>query len=192
MFNTQYNRLRVISNAGDRKRIVKAGVLNNKKQIVVKEKGHEDLYAYINSFADSVNIHVLLARFANGDKEALLQRAGAFIDISALPTNINEFVELYHNGESYFNSLPIEIKEKFNNNMTEFISKIGSSEFNDIMSVSPDEIRKQKIELVKENKEIHKEAAKVQFNNTVYGDLPNEGDIGLNPVKPPIIEREVK
>lgn len=192
MFNTQYNRLRVISNAGDRKRIVKAGVLNNKKQIVVKEKGHEDLYAYINSFADSVNIHVLLARFANGDKEALLQRAGAFIDISALPTNINEFVELYHNGESYFNSLPIEIKEKFNNNMTEFISKIGSTEFNDIMSVSPDEIRKQKIELVKENKEIHKEAAKVQFNNTVYGDLPNEGDIGLNPVNPPIIEREVK
>ena len=189
MFKTQYQRERVTTNSGDRLRIVRAGVLNNKKQIVVKEKGTEDLYAYINSFADSVDIHVLLARFANGDKEALLQRAGAFIDISALPTNINEFVELYHNGEAYFNSLPIEVKEKFNNNMTEFISKIGTKEFNEALSISPAEIRQEKLDVIKENKAIHKDAAKVQFNNTVYGDV---GEI-TDPVTPtPIIEKGVK
>lgn len=191
MFRTQFKRLRKETNAGSPIRIIKAGQLDKGKNLKVVEKGKENFYAYINSFADSVDINVLLARFANGDKEALLQRAGAFIDISALPTNINEFIELYHNGETYFNSLPIEIKEKFNNNMTEFISKIGDKEWLEIMNTSPADIKQEKLDLIKENKALLKDAAKVQFNNSVYGEIPIDKPIDeITPIDPePIIER---
>ena len=109
-FRTQYERKEVISNPGSPIRIVRAAEYDKHKNIVVTDKGKEDLYAYINSFADSVNIHVLLARFMNGDKESLMQRTGAYIDVSSVPTNINEFMELARNAENLFNTLPIETK----------------------------------------------------------------------------------
>ena len=97
-FRTQFDkRPRYNCEPGSPIKDILAGEYNKQKQLVVVKKGEENLYAYINSFADSVDINVLLARFANGDKEALLQRAGAYIDISSLPTNINDFIELSRN-----------------------------------------------------------------------------------------------
>lgn len=99
MFRTQFDRIRTQSNVGSPIKPYRAGKLDAKKNVKVETKGSTNLYAYINSFADSVDIHVLLARFANGDKEALIQRAASFIDISELPNNINDFIELYKNGQ---------------------------------------------------------------------------------------------
>lgn len=169
MFRTKFERIQVNTCPGDGIAPVRAGEYNAQHQIVVKEKGKEDLYSKINSYANSVNIHVLLKRFQNGDKEALMQRAGAFIDISALPTNLNEFVNMYKNGENLFNTLPKEVKEKFNNNMVEFIAKIGTSEWKEIMSASPADIKEEVLENDKKAQKAHKEAARVQFNNSVYG-----------------------
>lgn len=170
MFRTKYERIRVESNPGSNIKVKRAGEYDAKHNIVVKPVGKEDLYSEINSYANSVNIHVLLNRFKNGDKEALFQRAGAYIDISAMPTNLNDFVALYKSGENFFKTLPAEIKAKFNNNMIEFISKIGEPEWKEIMSVSPAQIKQEAIEKDKKVEKAHKEAAKEQFDNTVYGD----------------------
>lgn len=136
MFRNKYERREVISQPGDPVKIQYAGEYDKNKNLVVVPKGKINLRSYINSFADSVDIHVLLARFQNGDKEALLQRAGAYIDISALPTNINEFIELSRNAENLFNTLPVEVKEKFNNNVVEFISTVGDPDWIKKMSTS--------------------------------------------------------
>lgn len=167
-FRTKYDRVVKNSESGDSIRIVKSAQLGKDKVLEVVEKAKEDFYAYINSFADSVDIHVLLNRFKNGDKEALVQRAGAYIDISALPTNINEFLELSRNAEELFNSLPIETKQAFNNNVVEFISTIGDDSWNEKMAKSPDQIYKDKNESYKEANNAHKEAVKMK--NSVYGD----------------------
>ena len=184
-FRTKYDkRPRYYTDPGSPIEDVLEAEYNKKKQLEVVKKGEKDLYAYINSFADSVDIHVLLARFANGDKEALLQRAGAYIDISALPTNINDFIALSRNAENLFNGLPVEIKAKFNNNVVEFISKIGDDDWKEIMSTSPDEIRNNIIDSSIETKKKNEKAAKVQFNNSVYGEDYEVGsdDPKVNPI----------
>lgn len=167
-FRTKYDRREVISNPGDPIRIIRAGELKNNVLTVV-DKGKENLYAYINSFADSVNIHVLLNRFKNGDTESLMQRAGAYIDISALPSNINEFMQLARNAENLFNTLPIEVKNAFNNNVVEFISTIGDDSWKEKMAASPAQIYSEKNEEYKEIAKANKKAVK-GFDNTVYGD----------------------
>lgn len=173
MFRTKYQRIEKVSNPGDPIRIVRAGEIDKKTHnLVVVEKGKEDLYAKINSFADSCNIHVLLARFRNGDNESLLQRAGAFIDISAMPANINDFIALSRNAENLFNSLPVSVKESFNNNVVEFISTIGDPEWKEKMSKSEAQILNEQSEEFKSQKKAHTVGAKVQFNNSVYGDQP--------------------
>ena len=104
-FRTQYERKEVFTDPGSPIRKIRAAEYDKQKNIEVVDKGEEDLYAYINSFADSVDIHVLLARFMNGDKESLLQRAGAYIDVSSVPTNINDFIDLAKNAESVFSPI---------------------------------------------------------------------------------------
>lgn len=179
-FRTKFVRKSVSTESGSPIRIVRAGKLDAKKNIKVVEKGEKNAYAEINSFANSVNIHVLLARFANGDKEALMQRAGAFIDVSAMPTNINDFVNLYKDGENLFNTLPVEIKEQFHNNMVEFITKIGDEDWMRIMKQSPADIKAEKLDQIKSADAAHVEASKVQFNS-VYGD---QSDLPAEPVDP--------
>lgn len=167
-FRTRYDRIVKTSNNGDPIRSVRAGELKN-NVITVVEKGKEDLYSFINSFADSVDVHVLLTRFKNGDKEALMQRAGAYIDISAMPANINEFMQLAKNAENVFNGLPIEVKESFNNNVVEFISTIGDSSWKEKMAKSPAQIYQDKNAEYIQATKAHKKAVK-GFDNTVYGD----------------------
>lgn len=189
-FRTKYERKEIFTNHGDPIQIVKAGEYDKNHQIKVVEKGKKNLYAYINSFADSVNIHVLLARFKNGDKESLLQRAGAYIDISALPTNINEFIELSRNAETLFNSLPVEVKESFNNNVVEFISTIGDDSWKEKMSKSPALLKEEANNSFKAATEAHKAAVNP---NSVYGDQPVADPIVNNePVINPLTGNEVK
>ena len=191
-FRTKYERKIVKTNPGDPIQIVKAGEYDKNHTIKVVPKGKKDLYAYINSFADSVNIHVLLARFKNGDTESLMQRAGAYIDISALPTNINEFIELSRNAETLFNSLPVEVKESFNNNVVEFISTIGDDSWKEKMAKSPALLKEEANENFKKAAEAHKKAIQ---GNTVYGDqviTEPVPDVSTQPVINPLTGNEVK
>lgn len=190
-FRTKYERVVKETDAGSPFKIVRAGEYDKNHQIKVVEKGKENFYGYINSFADSVDIHVLLNRFKNGDKESLLQRAGAYIDISALPTNINEFIELSRNAESLFNSLPVEVKESFNNNVVEFISTIGDDSWNEKMRKSPALLQKEISDKSRDAKKAHLDS--IKMNNSVYGDqiINTAPDAENQPVINPLTGNEV-
>ena len=185
-FRTQYDkRPRYICNPGSPICKILQGVYNKDKIIEVVPKGKKDLYAEIQSYADSVDINVLLTRFVNGDKDALLQRAAAYLDISALPNNINDFIELSRNASNLFDTLPVETKKLFNNNVTEFISTIGDKEWLDKMAMSPAEIREKIITESNEKRAKNKDAAKVQFGDTVFGeDYTPDPDVKTPKINP--------
>lgn len=195
MFRTKYQRVQVNAETGSPIRVVREAVYDKRKNITVVEKGKENLYAYINSFADSVDINVLLARYRNGEKDALLQRAGAYIDISSMPTNINEFIDLSRSAQNLFDTLPIETKEKFNNNVMEFISTVGDPEWIEKMNESPSEIAKNIVVGSKQTADLNKELAKPELNRVVP--LENPGidvpDVTItDPVINPLTGNEVK
>lgn len=192
MFRTKYERKVINTNCGDPVKVDYATELDARKNIKVVPKGSHSLYDFINSFADSVDINVLLARFTNGDKEALMRRAGAYIDISALPTNINDFIDIARNGQSLFDTLPVEVKQQFNNNYVEFISTIGDDSWKEKMQGSADSIKKYNAKKSVDAARIHKEAANVEYN-TVYGNqvVSPDPDVTTQPVVNPITGNEV-
>lgn len=159
MFRTQYDRQRVNSECGSPIKVHYEGRIDKNGNIIVEEKGKENLYAYINSFADSVDINVLLARFANGDKNALLQRAADFIDISGIPTNIADLLNLVNDGKRFFDSLPVDVKKAFDNNFNKFITTTDTQEWYDIMAQSPHDIEKEKVIKSKEVSQINADLA---------------------------------
>lgn len=93
------------------------------------EKGKINLYDEIQSHADSVDINVILKRFACGDESVLNQRFGDFMDCTALPKTYAELLNVVVNAEDMFNSLPSEIRSEFNNSVAQFIAGMDQPDF---------------------------------------------------------------
>lgn len=91
--------------------------------------GQEDLYGYIQSHADSVDIHVLLERFVNGETDVLSRAQGFYMDASDLPKTYSEVLNSVIAGEQAFNSLPAEVKQRFGNSFSQWMSSFDSPDF---------------------------------------------------------------
>ena len=67
-FLTQYDaRDRIITHPGNPIKQLYSGSYNERGQVELKEDGTEDLYAFIQSFAESTDIHAILKRYENGE-----------------------------------------------------------------------------------------------------------------------------
>jgi len=184
-FRTQYDRLEINTKAGNAFRPDRKGVLDSKGNIVVKEKGTPiNQYAYINSFADSCDINVLVARFRAGDQTALNQRAGAYLDISAIPDNFNDVYAMHYQLEQYFNTLPASVRATFDNSVFEFASNLDNPDIKTILSLSEDDIKKNLADNSKSVARKHKESIKEKVIKPIENpaiDVPEEKVEPLTP-----------
>lgn len=121
-FRSQFDkRDRVPQNVGSRIRQLYTSSINEDGEIELLPSGTENLYDMIQSHKDSCDIHVLMARFANGDASVLSQRQGAYGDFTQLPTTYAGLLNAVIAGENYFNSLPLETRAKFDHSFERFM-----------------------------------------------------------------------
>jgi hypothetical protein len=96
--------------------------------------GEHDIYPEIQSHAKSVDINEIILRHQRGDIDVLAQRAGMYGDFTNMPTS---YAELYQNvldAQAYFDSLPLEVRQKFDHSFSKFFTSIGTSEFEAVFS----------------------------------------------------------
>lgn len=94
------------------------------------ETGKTSLYDYIQSHADSVDIHKILERCAMIDDYSLLNRMPAkFMDVSEMPKTLAEAYAAVQDAENFFDRMPTDIKEKYDNNFLQFLDDLGSENF---------------------------------------------------------------
>lgn len=94
-----------------------------------EEKEMDNLYLDIQSHKDSCDINVLMARYRNGEVDVLNQINGQYGDYTEIPTNFAELMNNVIAGENMFNSLPVEVRAKFNHNFVEFMQSAGTDEW---------------------------------------------------------------
>lgn len=102
------------------------------------ETGKENLYDYIQSHADSVDIHVILKQFQNGDVSVLSRVQGAYGDFTQMPKTFAEALNTLIAAEQYFNSLPVEVRSQFNHNFNQFIASMDAPDFTSRMGIAPE------------------------------------------------------
>ena len=137
MFKTQFDkRPRFSSNVGETVRREYSSRFNDDGVLELFESGTSDLSEYIQSFRDSTDINVILTRYLNGDPSALERVQGVYADVSMAPRSYAEALNFIHQGESDFNTLPVEVKERFGNNYYVWLSSIGSSDWFDKMKIA--------------------------------------------------------
>lgn len=139
-FKTQYDvRDRVFSDPGSPEHITYAGHYDEKGRVVLEECGRENLYDYIQSYAESCDIHVIMKRFVNGDVDALSQKQGFYGDFLDFPKTYAEALNHMNEMERQFMALPVETREKFGNSFTEFLAASGEADFLERLGIKAEE-----------------------------------------------------
>lgn len=140
-FPTQYTeRKRITCNFGSPIHITYGGSYDENGRVVLTEKGQENIYDYIQSFKESVDLNVLIARYNNGDVAALSKAQGVYMDVTQFPTNYAEALNRMEILKDYFMSLPVETRSKFNHSFSEFLAASNSSDFLDMMGIKPSSV----------------------------------------------------
>lgn len=106
------------------------------------ESGVEDTDEIIQSFKESTDIRMILSRVANGETELLNEKNGIFGDFTGMPKTYAEALQLHIDANRLFNSLPVELKQKFDNDENKFFVEAGSKEWCEkLADVLPAEMR---------------------------------------------------
>lgn len=103
------------------------------------QDGEKDLYAEIQSHKDSTDLALILNRYFNGDPMALSRVQGAYMDVTGMPTNLHEAMSLVDNARRDFDTLPVDIKQLFDNDANKFLATLGSPEWFEKMQVKKEE-----------------------------------------------------
>lgn len=138
-FCTQYDPLeRVYQPAGSPEKILYSPVFDKSGVWHLEETGKENLYDYIQSHADSVDIHVILKQFEQGDVSVLSRVQGAYGDFTQMPKTFAEALNTMIAAEQYFMSLPVETRAQFGHNFNQFIASMDAPDFTTRMGIAPE------------------------------------------------------
>lgn len=130
MFKTQYDaRDRIQSNVGSPIKQLYAGSYNERGQVELREDGTENIYDFIQSFADSTDIHAILRRFDNGEVDVLEKVQGFYGDVTGMPNTYAEALQRIADSEKVFMSLPVDVRAKFGHSFTEFLAASNDADF---------------------------------------------------------------
>lgn len=116
-----------VSESGDRFHEDFVGKLDKDGNVRLVSVGKTDVYEEIQSHALEADINVLLKRAFAGDTSVFT--SAVFGDFSDRPTEFYEMLNMVRDAEREFNSLPIELKDKFENSFEKYIASAGSKEW---------------------------------------------------------------
>lgn len=145
-FETQYQRIfdpdkrrRFAANPGSG--VVKEYTARYKQDGVLElvETGEHDLYADIQSHKDSCDLKLIINRYFNGDPAALSRVQGVYMDVSDMPDNIHQAMQMMDNARRDFDTLPVDIKAKFGNDPNQFLATLGTEQWFENMQVQKQE-----------------------------------------------------
>ena len=130
MFDTQYTpHDRILANVGSPVKVLYRGKYDANGRVVLEKSGEENLYDYIQSFRDSVDLNVILARFANGEVDALSKAQGFYADVTDFPKNMAEALNRINQAEEMFKALPLETRQKFDCSFEQFLAQSGTEDW---------------------------------------------------------------
>lgn len=120
---------RYFCNPGSREKITRHGVVGADGVIRLVNDGMIDIQDKINSFEPSTNIYNILSNLSPTEFNAMQAPVGDFIDATDMPKTYAEALQLVIDGQNQFMSLPLEIRQKFDNDFNKWFVNAGSPEW---------------------------------------------------------------
>ena len=143
----------IFSNPGDPIHIIFSPVFDEKGNIELVESGKENTDDIIQSFAEECDLNVILSKYLNGDNTVLSNGIGSYGDFTNMPKTYAEVLQLQIDAKKLFNELPVDFKQKFDNDPNKFFVQAGSEEGFEKL----DPLFNANKEIIKENVEVKEE-----------------------------------
>lgn len=138
----RYADKKFVSNPGDRYHVLYAPKVDKEGNIELVEAGKEDIREKINSFAESCDISLILARVAQGDLSGLQVNPGMYGDFTEMPKTYADFLQLEIDSNNLFNKLPLDVRKEFDYDAGKFLAAAGTDEWRKKLgNVLPEEVR---------------------------------------------------
>lgn len=94
------------------------------------------IYEIIQSHREETEIERIVKRAIEGDYNALNAMKGVYADIADAPGSLAEAQAMIINAKNEFYDLPLEIREKFNQNAEEYVAEMGTPKWMDKMGIT--------------------------------------------------------
>lgn len=127
------NRIRVPAPSGDKITAVRGWVYENGEYVFKVKKLHNH-YEETQAARDAVDLKKILERYKAGDEDALERVNGFYMDTVNIPKTIGEMYDAMSTAQMVFDSMPIEIKNKYNNNPATFWKEYGTESFDNFVN----------------------------------------------------------
>ncbi len=102
------------------------------------DTGKQSVSTMINAWADFCDMTYILSRLNAGDASVLNAVPEQYGDVSDMPHDHRQMLNLVNNARTYFDQLPEETRLKFDNDFAKWFSEAGSDDWSDKMTVRPD------------------------------------------------------
>lgn len=132
--NLYRERKRVFSVPGSSEVPTYRPVVGDSGAIDLIQDGMINIYDQIQSHKDSCDINLMIKRFENGDLTALgTPRDPVYMDVTDMPKTYAELYQKVIDAKKEFNSLPLDLREKFDFDADKYISQMGTAPWFDVM-----------------------------------------------------------
>lgn len=95
--------------------------------------GERQLDLEIQADRDAGDINIIVRRYAAGDTSVLSRTQGWYGDICDLPKTRQEMLQTVMSAEAKFDELPLELREKFDNDWRKAFAAMDSPQFEEIV-----------------------------------------------------------
>lgn len=122
-FFSRSDRPPLYSSTTGEKTTVKYGLeINSDGEEVLSIVGTEPIYEKIQANSIGTNISELILRWRAGDDSVLDQAHGVFGDFTDIPSDLASSQRAIMKVQSFFNSLPLSEREKYNMNFSSYLN----------------------------------------------------------------------
>lgn len=95
-----------------------------------------DIKREINSHREETDMSFIVSRLLAGDTSVLSAKQPMYGDFTQFPKTYVDMLNIVQAGEDYFNSLPLDVRSKFDNDRYKWFASIGSDDWLSAMGVS--------------------------------------------------------
>lgn len=107
------------------------------KELVKDSK--TNVYEAIQADFESCDINSLMKRFTAGETDIFNRVQGIYADLTDMPKTWAELYQMQQEGENQFLTLPVELREMFNNSAAEFFAEAGTKGWTDKVKAYADQ-----------------------------------------------------
>lgn len=103
--------------------------LDNLGKKILVQRGKTNIYEQIQEARPGTEIETILAQTSQEELNKTYEAAQNYLDTTELPENMIEARKAMNKLENIWNTLPMELKKKYNYSLEEYVTKSGSKEW---------------------------------------------------------------